>query len=144
MAKTNPTIESIIPRVRFTWNYDRRAMSRATGLKCDDPSLAVQSQEAEANINNIVRNFGVTGKLPASIRQPMYGDFTEVYDYRSAFDAVKAAEAAFAALPSDLRARLKNDPQAFLEYCANPANLEELRKLGLAVSAPSDLPPAAV
>jgi len=146
MAKveTRPVVAPEIPAVRTTWNYDRKAVSELTGLNCTDPSLAVQSQKDEADINTIVRNFGVTGKLPESVRQPMYGDFTEVYDYRTALEAVRSAEASFMSLPSDLRARLGHDPQAFLEYCANPDNLEEMRKLGLAIVPPTppETPPA--
>lgn len=126
---------------RTFWNYDPREVSDATGLKCTDPSRAIQSQKDEADINTIVRNFGVTGKLPENVRVPMYEDFSEVGDFRDAMDAIRAAERSFAQMPSELRVRLNHDPQRFLEYCADPANLEEMRKLGLAVPAPV---PAAV
>lgn len=127
---------TVFPQVRTTFNFDPKAWSNAHGLKCEDPSLAVQSQRDEADINNIVRNFGVTGKLPASIQLPTYGDFDTVNDYRSAIEAVRQAEAEFLKVPSSLREKLGNDPQRFLEFCANPANLEELRQLGLAIPAP--------
>lgn len=113
-------------------NYDKRDLSLATGLACLDKSMAVQSQKDEADINTIVRNFGVTGRLPESIRVPSYGDFDGVSDYREAIEAVRAADESFGKLPSELRARLQNDPQKFLEYCADPGNIEEMRKLGLA------------
>lgn len=127
-----------VPTVRGFGNYDKAAISDATGLRCEDPSLAVQSQKDEADINTIVRNFGVTGKLPEGVRIPEYGDFNGVDDYRSAIEAVRAAEDNFMKIPSDLRARLGHDPAKFVEYCADPANLEEMRKIGLAVPAPAD------
>lgn len=145
MAKERmePTVTAEFPTVRTTWNYSAKAMSIATGLKCEDPSLAVQSQKEEADINTIVRNFGVTGQLPVGVRIPQYGDFDGIDDYRTALEAVRAAEESFMRLPADLRARLDHSPQAFLEYAANPANLEEMRKLGLAVPAspPVENPP---
>lgn len=110
--------------------------SERHGLKCEDPSRAVQDQKEDADINTIVRNFGVTGRLPEGINVPSYGDFDGVSDFREAIEAVRAAEDNFLKLPSQLRARLDHDPQRFLEYCADPANLEEMRSLGLAIPAP--------
>lgn len=130
---------------RSLYNYDRDKVSDETGLMCLDESRAVQSQKDEADINNIVRNFGVTGKLPENVRIPEYGDFEiGVDDYRSAIHAVREAEKSFMAMPADVRARFQNDPQQFLEFCADINNLEEMRKLGLAVPAPVvDTPPSA-
>lgn len=132
---------SLFPKVRGFDNFDRAEWSDYHGLCCADPSLAVQSQKDEADINTIVRNFGVTGKVPVSVRVPTYGDFDGIDDYREALEAIRSADASFAAMPSELRARLNNDPALFVEWCADPANLPEMRKLGLAVpeaaSAPS-------
>lgn len=114
--------------------YDPDLRSLETGLECKDVSLAVQSQRDEADINTIVRNFGVTGNLPANVRVPSYGDFTGVDDYRSAIEAVRAAEASFMAMNAKVRAEFDNDPQLFLEFCENPANVERMKELGLAVS----------
>lgn len=124
-----------IPKFRNSVNFDRAAWSDLHGLECKDPSLTIQSQKEEADINTIVRNFGVTGQLPQGVRVPSYGDFDGVDDYRSAIDAVRAAEDSFLAMPSDLRARLGNDAGRFVEWCADVNNLEEMRKLGLAVPA---------
>jgi hypothetical protein len=117
--------------------------SERHGLKCEDVSKAVQDQKEDTDINTIVRNFGVTGKLPEGVRIPSYGDFDGIGDYREAIDAVRSADKAFLALPSDLRARLDHDPQRFLEYVQDPSNLEEMRKLGLAVPAPVEAVPTA-
>lgn len=123
---------SLFPKVRTCSNIDRAVWSDLHGLECRDPSLAVQSQKDEADINNIVRNFGVTGQLPVGVKIPQYGDFDGVDDYRSAIDAVRAAEDSFMKLPSSLREKLGNDPGRFVDYAADPGNLEEMRKLGLA------------
>lgn len=125
-----------IPKVRSSLNVDRKSWSDAHGLACEDPSRTVQSQKDEADINNIVKAFGVTGRLPENVRIPTYGDFDGISDYREAIEAVRAAEISFLAMPSELRERLGHSPQAFLEYCADPANRDEMRKLGLAVAPP--------
>lgn len=131
---------SRFPRVRGFVNLDLAEWSDSWGLLCEDESRAVQSQKEEANINNIVRNFGITGQLPQGVKVPTYGDFEGVEDYREAIEAVRSAEAAFLAMPSDLRKRLDNDPQRFVEWCADVNNLEEMKKLGLAVAVPNPAP----
>lgn len=127
-------------KARIYGDHDGDKVSESCGLACLDVSRTVQSQAEEADINTIVKNFGVTGRVPQSVRVPMYGDFTDsVSDYRTAVEAVMAAEESFMKMPAELRARLNNDPQEFLDFCADPANLPELRKLGLAV--PEVTPP---
>lgn len=115
--------------------YSARAVSLENGLRCIGPGKTVQSQKEEADINTIVRNFGVTGKLPQGVRVPSYGDFYDVEDYRTAIDAVRAAEASFKQMPAHVRDRFQNDPQLFVEFCEDSRNLDEMRKLGLAVPA---------
>lgn len=112
--------------------------SVATALGDFGPSLTIQSDGEEADINNIVRKFGITGQMPQGLRVPTYGDFTEVGDYRSAQEALIAARDSFMQLPAHVRARFENDPQAFLEFCTEEqdgklVNIDEMRKLGLAV-----------
>lgn len=121
--------------------YDVDARSDETGLACLDDSKAIQSQKDEADINVIVRNFGLTGKVPENVRVPQYGDFDIVSDYQSAIQAVRDAEASFMMMPADVRARFENNPQYFLEFCSDAANLEEMRKLGLAVPKPVEVEP---
>lgn len=111
--------------------------SLQSALYCRDVSRTVQEQAVEADINNIVAAFGVTKQLPYNGKIPLYGDYTEaVTDYRTAIDTVREADKAFMALPSEFRASLGNDPQKFLEYCADPSNLETIRTMGFAVAPP--------
>lgn len=130
------------PRVRSVFNLDRAAWSDFHGLACADPSLAVQSQREEADINTIVRNFGVTGHLPQSVRLPTYGDFTGIDNYHDAVEAIRQAEADFLAIPSTIRAEFNHDPGAFVAFCSDPSNLPKLREWGLAPHAPAEPSPA--
>lgn len=108
--------------------------SLLSGLACGDPSLARQSQAEDADINVIVKRFGLTGKLPDNVRPPTYADFEDVWDFQTAMNAVVAAQASFMAMPADVRARFGNDPHQFVEFCSDEKNLDEMRRLGLAVS----------
>lgn len=120
------------PFLRTAYNYDRQAASFASGLACTDASLTQQDQKEDADINVLVRRFGVTGEMPISTRMPMYQDFADVFDFRTAVETVKQAEEAFLQVPAEIRARFHNDPGAFAEFCEKPENLPELRKMGLA------------
>ena len=117
-------------------------MAKRVQLICSDPSRAIQSQKAEADINNIVKAFGVTGRAPIGARLPQFGDFDGVNDYRTAIEAVREAEAAFMSIPAKVRAEFQNDPQAFADFCLNPANLAQLREWGLAPTPPAQPDPA--
>ena len=55
-------------RVRSALNYDTDAVARATSLKSFDPSRTRQSDMLSADINFIVKNYGLTGTLPVSTR----------------------------------------------------------------------------
>lgn len=120
---------------RSALNYDRDELSIRSGIIFEDPSRTIQSERDSADINTIVRQFGLTGKLPEGVRIPTYEDWSDaVNDYQTAVEALREAQNNFLALPASLRSRFHNDPQAFLEYCTNEANLPEMRSLGLAVS----------
>lgn len=119
------------PFIRTAYNYDVDDVSRETSLVCDDESLAVQSERDECDINTIVRRFGLTGHIPVGVRMPSYGDFVGVSDYQTALHAIMEADEAFMAMPAEIRERFKNDPAAFVDFCADPANMDEARSLGL-------------
>lgn len=107
--------------------------SDATGLFCADKSLTVQSAVEETDINTIVRRFGLTGQLPSEVAMPRYEDFEAVWDYKSAMDMIAEARNGFMRFPGDVRERFNNDPGELIAFCEKPGNLEEARKLGLAM-----------
>lgn len=133
------------PFFRTGYNYDRDRVSLETGLTCDDESLAVQSDQVDADINTIVKRFGLTGQLPSDVRMPMSGDFEGVSDFRQAMEAIRLSREAFDQMPHDVRSRFGNDPAAFFDFCtANQdgrlVNIDEMRKMGLAVPKSVDSP----
>jgi len=114
----------------------------AVRLECQDKSLAVQSAKDESDINTIVRRFGLTGQIPQGFRIPTYADFLNAPDtYQGALEALDRADRAFRSIPAAIRARFNNDPGLFVQFCSDPANLPELRKMGLAPSPAPEAPP---
>lgn len=118
---------------------DHDVESLVTGLECEDVSRAVQSSRDEVDINTIVRRFGLTGQLPENVHVPQFADFDEVHDFHTAMNLIGEARDSFMAMPAEVRARFDNDPQGLVAFVSDPANLEEMRKLGIAVpKAPDD------
>lgn len=111
------------------------------------PSRTKQAFKAECDINEIVKRFRkIAG--PDCLEKldgyagGLYGDFSEVVDYRTARDQIIAAEASFEALPAIVRKRFGNDPAEFLDFCQNSDNIGELRAMGLAKPAPTVVEPS--
>lgn len=111
--------------------------SLETGLECRDPSLAVQSQKDEADINVIVARFGID-RIPlpeGGLALPPVDDDFEVgaFDYQSAQNLIVAARESFQALPAKVRSEFENDPARFVKFCSDEKNLDRMRDMGLAV-----------
>lgn len=118
-------------KFRKHFDYDVEKASDEAAVHTVGESMTVQSMAEDADLNVIVRRFGLTGKMPENPRVPIYADFTGVTDYQSALNVVIEANEAFMELPASVRARFENNPQKLLEFCENDANIEEARKLGL-------------
>lgn len=108
------------------------------------PSMTRQSEMEACDIHNILKQFSQRG-FEELVRQNaaagQYADLTNLPDYQEALNTVIAADAAFAALPSQIRERFLNDPQRFVEFLANPDNQDEAIRLGLATDTRPPPPP---
>jgi len=124
------------PYLFTPFNFDRSAWSKANGLACLDPSKTKISEQASTDINEIVRQFGLTGQLPDNPLPPQYGDFSDVLDYHGALNAVRRSEEAFQALPAALRDRFRNDPSLLIDFLGDETNREEAAQLGLVTTPP--------
>lgn len=135
------------PFLRTEFNYDMLAESNKTGIFCDPStpdgkSMTQQHFKEECDINTIVERFGLTGHMPHVERLPSYGDFTGVFDYQTAMNAIVAARETFDTLPANIRARFHNDPHEFVDFCEATKTDEiahrEAVKMGL-IELPEDL-----
>ena len=96
-------------------------------------SMTDQQYKAESDINEILRRYNCGLGLPPSRGTGRYVDVSECGDYASLLNQVLQANKQFDSLPSDIRSRFGNSPAMFYQFVSNPANLDELCKLGLAV-----------
>lgn len=117
--------------VRSAYNYDVKAASDEAAIVCDPSEDRTQQQfKDDADINTIVKRFGLTGKVPVGFAMPRIGDFTNVTDFHSAMNLIVEAEEAFLEVPADIRARFGHDPQQLMRFLEDPNNREEGIKLG--------------
>lgn len=123
------------------FNLDADAHTREHSISFPDESLTVQADKDQADINNIVRQFGLTHELPYGQQIPVFDDFTDApNDYHAAMNFVIAADDAFMELPAEQRSRFDNDAGKFLQFVSDDSNYDEAVKLGFVPKRPS--PPA--
>ena len=135
------TIPKIV--VRGAFNYDSDLVSDETGLRCDDISLTKQEFLEESDINTIVERFGILGELPSGVAAPVYADFSEVFDFTTAMNAIAKANESFDAMPAHVRSRFDNNPAKFVDFCSDNANYDEAVKLGLVFPKTLEVPSGA-
>lgn len=118
---------------KFATHYENRKIQQ---LDCSvEPTITQQQFKDECDINNILKRYEKHGILPDLIKEnPRYGDFSEVPTYQDALNTIHIAETQFMALPASTRQKFSNNPAQFLEFVHNPANIEEMVKLGLATA----------
>lgn len=122
--------------LRSEFNYDTEEVSKSLGLVCKDVSRTVQADAKSADINFIVKGMMAGGVMPVRKGTPLQGDFADAPDFQSAMALIAEANQSFMALPAELRARFRNDPGAFVDFCSDEANADEIVKLGLAKRVP--------
>lgn len=126
--------------IRAAYSFDADGNSMMHGIADTGESLTHQSFKDECDINRILRDFSVTGRLPDNVRVPSYGDFSEAMDFKACMNVIREAEESFAAMPSDVRERFANDPGKFLAFVHDEKNYDEAVKLGISVRPPAPPP----
>lgn len=95
-------------------------------------SRTKQSQLKECDINLIMKKYQKTGIINHFNKHgAMYGEYAPL-DLISAYETLERTNEMFLDLPAKVRARFKNQPEAFLEFVQDPKNKEEMYELGLA------------
>lgn len=129
--------------LRKPFHYDVAAASAAAQTFVSSETKTQQQDRDAADINQIVRRFGLTGQLPRPKSLPEYGDFSAVIDFQGAMQELRRSTESFQELPALVRDRFSNDPSKFMLFLQDPDNVDEARKLGLLPKKPS-VPPVAV
>jgi phage internal scaffolding protein len=85
----------------------------------------------ETDINNIMLKYQKTGAIThANNHLPEYG-FATGQDFRDSMELVTKGRELFEDLPSSIRSRFGNSPEAFLDFAQNPDNAPQMASMGL-------------
>lgn len=107
----------------------------ATGIDCSGDEIRTKQEgKDDADINVIVARCLKAGVSPAELGGrvgPVFGDATQIPDYRESLHRILAVQDAFMLLPATTRAKFDNDPVKAVEFAKDPLNLEQCLALGL-------------
>lgn len=98
--------------LRTPYNYDREEVSKKTALVCDDETLTQQNFKDDADLNVMIRKYGV---LP--VQEVNWNEFDASViplDYHQLQNKLIEADQAFMSLPAELRNEVNNDPAQLL------------------------------
>lgn len=125
--------------MKFKTAYDPVEEHDHCGIEFTMPSLTVQDEKEETDINNIVTKYadGQKGIMTLDLGDSsqyaylQFGDATLPGDYSTALELVSGVREEFYSLPAYVRAKFGHDPMNFINRLNDPATLEYLRQQGL-------------
>ena len=125
--------------MRFKTAYDPVEDHDHCGIEFTMPSLTVQDEKDETDINYIVNKYadGQKGIMTLNLGDSsqyaylQFGDATLPGDYSTALELVSGVREEFYSLPAYVRAKFGHDPMNFINQLNNPETLEYLRREGL-------------
>lgn len=92
---------------------------------------AKQSFKNECDINQIMAKYQKTGAIAHCNKHEAQYGFASGADYQESINLVMEAQKMFDDLPSSLRKKFGNDPENYLDFVQDPANISEMIELGL-------------
>lgn len=125
--------------MKFKTAYDPVEEHDHCGIEFTMPSLAVQDEKDETDINYIVNKYadGQKGIMTLDLGDSsqyaylQFGDATLPGDYSTALELVSGVREEFYSLPAYVRAKFGHDPINFINQLNNPETLEYLQREGL-------------
>lgn len=125
--------------MKFKTAYDPVEEHDHFGIEFTMPSLTVQDEKDETDINYIVNKYadGQKGIMTLDLGDSsqyaylQFGDATLPGDYSTALELVSGVREEFYSLPAKVRAKFGHDPMNFIDQLNNPATLEYLQQQGL-------------
>lgn len=125
--------------MKFKTAYDPVEEHDHCGIEFTMPSLTVQDEKDETDINYIVNKYadGQKGIMTLDLGDSsqyaylQFGDATLPGDYSTALELVSGVREEFYSLPAYVRAKFGHDPMNFISQLNNPETLEYLQQQGL-------------
>lgn len=121
-----------LPHKPVRWRNE--IVNPVTGEISEPPSRTKQEFTHQCDINNIIKEFSLTGQInhiSAAAQRGAFLDLPDSVDYQDHLNTLLRAQESFAALPAAIRNRFHGDPAEFLAFVSDPRNAEELYTLGI-------------
>ena len=115
--------------IPFKTPYNGRV---ACSFETTGESMTQEHFREETEILNIIRRHDRNGVIDHINKgTAIYGDFSEITDYRDMIHKLREADSAFAQVPSDIRKRFENEPAKFFNFVTDSSNHDALAEMGL-------------
>ena len=122
--------------MKFKTAYDPVEEHDHCGIEFAMPSLTVQDEKEETDINYIVNKYadGQKGIMTLDLGDSsqyaylQFGDATLPGDYSTALELVSGVREEFYSLPAYVRAKFGHDPMNFINHLNDPVTLEYLQQ----------------
>lgn len=125
--------------MKFKTAYDPVEEHDHCGIEFTMPSLTVQDEKEETDINYIVSKYadGQKGIMTLDLGDSsqyaylQFGDATLPGDYSTALELVSGVREEFYSLPAYVRAKFGHDPMNFINHLNDPETIAYLQREGL-------------
>lgn len=113
--------------------YSRFKPPAKPGLSDFSPTRTQQHFKDETDINKIIQRAITTGDTTVftTTQRGEYYDVSAFEDYQTALDTISDVKADFFSLNAKLRQQFGNDPERYVEFMSDPANVSKAIELGL-------------
>lgn len=122
------------------YNHNTDEVAKQTATYNREDSKTQQNHADEADINVIMKRFGVTAVTNACRQMPpSFIDVPDNLDMQTAWDLVNNGIEAFEAQPAEIRAAFRNDPALYVaavDHARKAGDRKTLEALGLALPEP--------
>ena len=99
------------------------------------PEVKAQQQfKDDADLNQIIKKFGLVAARNHFAEHGLQYGFASPQDLHTAMNTIRTAETMFNELPSKVRNRFDNEPEAFLAFVQDGNNYEEAKSLGIGLA----------
>ena len=119
--------------MKFKTAYDPVEEHDHCGIEFTMPSLTIQDEKEETDINYIVNKYadGHKGIMTLDLGDSSQYAYLQFGDYSTALELVSGVREEFYSLPAYVRAKFGHDPMNFIDHLNDPATLEYLQQQGL-------------
>lgn len=120
-------------KIKCRTAYNARDEEHEGLIFAEDEGMTQQHFKDECDVNLIIKRYVQTGVMEhTSNSEPWFGDVSDVpTNLAESYESLARAEAAFMALPAEIRKSLDNDPAKLETWLSEPENRFKAEEFGL-------------